>query len=476
VASPLSLYHALPSGLRSLAASWHGYRLSTLRYGAKCERLTAEALERDRWDSARWKAWQDERLGNTLRRAATTVPYYRAQWAERRRNGDNASADVLENWPVLKKNALRENPRAFLTDGSNTRTMYSEHTSGTTGTPVHLWRSRDTIRAWYALCEARWRRWYGLTRLDRWANIGGQLVVPVPQRRPPFWVWNAPMHQLYMSSYHLAGGLIPFYFDALEKYRVKYILGYSSSLHSLAVAAKDLNRKLQMDVVLTNAEPLYAHQRELISAVFQCPVRETYGMAEAVVAASECEAGKLHLWPDAGITEVLDWDSDRSVPPGVTGRIAATGLLDPDMPLIRYDTGDSGALDPGEEPCECGRTLPRLLRVEGRNDDILWTRDGRRVGRLDPVFKAGLHIKEAQIVQQSLSRILVRLVPTAGYLEADARQISQELMDRLGDIAVDLEVLDAIPREPNGKFKPVVCQLPVEVKLGLRQPVARTGR
>jgi phenylacetate-CoA ligase len=214
-----------------------------------------------------------------------------------------------------------------------------------------------------------------------------------------------------------------------------------------------------MEAVLTNAEPLYAHQRELMSEIFQCPVRETYGMAEAVVAASECTAGKLHLWPDAGITEVLDWQSDRPVPPGTVGRIVATGLLDSDMPLIRYETGDSGALDPDEEPCECGRTLPRLLRVEGRNDDILWTRDGRRIGRLDPVFKAGLHIKEAQIVQQSLNRIVVKLVPTSGYSEADERLITGQLQDRLGDITVGFETFDLIPREPSGKFRAVVCHL-----------------
>jgi phenylacetate-CoA ligase len=275
------------------------------------------------------------------------------------------------------------------------------------------------------------------------------------------------MHQLYMSSYHLASDLIPFYFDALERYRVRYILGYTSSLCSLAIAGKEQNRKLRMDVVLTNAEPLYAHQRELISEVFQCPVRETYGLAEAVVAASECTAGKLHLWPDAGITEVLDWQSDQPVPAGTTGRIVATGLLDPDMPLIRYETGDSGALDPDQGPCECGRTLPRLLRVEGRNDDILWTRDGRRVGRLDPVFKAGLHIKEAQIVQQSLGRVIVRLVPATGYTEADERLVTAQLKDRLGDIAVDFETLDLIPREPNGKFRAVVCRLSEEEKRGL---------
>ena len=68
--------------------------------------------------------------------------------------------------------------------------MYYEHTSGTTGKPLHLWHSRETLKAWYALTEARMRRWYGIERGDRWAILGGQLVAPVTRNRPPYWVWN----------------------------------------------------------------------------------------------------------------------------------------------------------------------------------------------------------------------------------------------------------------------------------------------
>ena len=93
-----------------------------------------------------------------------------------------------------------------------------------------------------------------------------------------------------MSSYHLAPDLIPHYLDALKKYRIKYIFGYTSSLYALAQEILRLGRKdLQMTVAITNAEPLFEYQRKTISEAFQCPVRETYGMAEIVTAASECK-------------------------------------------------------------------------------------------------------------------------------------------------------------------------------------------
>ena len=98
-----------------------------------------------------------------------------------------------------------------------------------------------------------------------------------------------------------------------------------------------------LKVVISNAEPLFSYQRKLISQVFGCPVRETYGMSEMVAAAGECEHGRLHLWPEAGIVEVLADDRDEPLPNGEVGRLICTGLINEDMPLIRYELGDRGS-------------------------------------------------------------------------------------------------------------------------------------
>src|SRR5713101_5601782 len=97
----LKLYHRLPAPIRSVAASLRGLYLRSWRYGPETERLVEEALEREHWSPERWKAWQEERLGYILHRAATQVPYYREQWTTRRRRGDQTSWGYLENWPTL---------------------------------------------------------------------------------------------------------------------------------------------------------------------------------------------------------------------------------------------------------------------------------------------------------------------------------------------------------------------------------------
>lgn len=455
------LYYHLPYPLRVLAASAKGYYLRWWRYGRETEHLVEKALERESWSADRWKAWQEERLAQVLHRARHHVPYYRRYWDERERYGDRASWQYLENWPLLKKETVRAQPRAFLADNCNPRWMYHLHTSGTTGTPLNIWIGRAGLRYWYALFEARCRRWYGVSRRDRWAIIGGQLVADISRNRPPFWVWNAGLNQLYLSAYHLSPANIPHYIQALNHHRVRYLWGYSSSLHSLADLAESQGLELPaLQVVISNAEPLFDFQREIIARAFRCPVRATYGMAEMVAGAAECEEGRLHLWPDAGIIEVLCDDRDEPASAGTVGRLICTGLVNVDMPLIRYEVGDRGALEPDAGQCACGRTLPVVRSIEGRLDAVVVKQDGTRIGRLDPVFKAEMPIREAQIIQESLTLLRVRVVPADGYSHDTAQLITERLRQRVGDgMDIQVEEVAHIPRGPNGKFRMVISKV-----------------
>ncbi|MEZ4517535.1 MAG: AMP-binding protein [Chloroflexota bacterium] len=462
----LPLYHRLPYPLKSLAAGLRGRYLSRWRYGPDAEQLVEETLARDEWTPQQWSAWQEDRLAFLLHRAATQVPFYRDIWQRRRAAGDRAAWDMLSNWPILTKDELREAPHAFLADDVNADDMYYEHTSGTTGKPLHIWQTRETVQQWFAIYEARARRWYGVSRHDRWAILGGQLVVPVTAERPPFWVWNGALNQLYLSAYHLAPQNIAVYLDALADHQVTFLLGYPSGMYRLAQAALDQGLSVpRLHVAIGNAEPLLNHQREAIAAAFGCPVRDTYGMAEIAAAAGECEQGQMHIWPEVGLVEVLSDTDDLPVPDGEPGRLIATGLLNADMPLIRYETGDRVALMPDNGvPCTCGRALPRLQSLEGRMDDVVITPDGRHIGRLDPVFKADLPIREAQIIQETRDQLRVLYVPTAEYSEQDGDQLIRRIQDRVGDMTVILELVDEVPRTANGKFRAVISHLDADLE------------
>jgi len=447
-----SLYNLLPAPGRSAAASLRGHYLNRWRYGSETDSLVQAALDRESWSNFDWESWRSDRLAYVLERAATRVPFYRRAWAERRKLGDDSSWKVLENWEILEKESVRANPLAFVADDRSPNRMFRDHTSGTTGTSLSLYMTKETVRKWYALFEARSRRWYRLTRHVRWAILGGQLVTPARQERPPFWVWNSGLRQLYMSSYHLSPQNVPAYIDALEKFGVRYILGYPSAVYTLAAEALRLGRKVAgIEIVILNAEPVYEYQREAIELAFDCPARATYGMAEIVAAAGECESGKLHQWPEAGIIE-----SGADVGDGLSDFVC-TGLMNADMPLIRYRVGDSGKLSSAQ--CECGRTLPVIERILGRTDDILYAANGRQVGRMDPVFKGGLPIKEAQIIQDSLLNISVNYVPADGFRITDLGELATRIRDRLGLVEVEFNRMTSIPRTSRGKFRSVICNV-----------------
>jgi phenylacetate-CoA ligase len=420
----------------------------------------AKARLRESWTTNQWQDWQQERLTQILFYAAKNVPYYRQHWEQRRQNGDKASPELLENWPVLSKDTIRNSPKAFVADGVNLRRKIAEHTSGTTGKPLTLWMSKSAIQQWYTLFEARWRGWYGLSRHDRWGILGGQLIAPFSQKQPPFWVWNAGLNQLYFSSYHLKPDNIPAYIKAFRDHRLVYLLGYASSLYTLSQTALELNLQLPaLKAVISNAEPLYAHQRETISRAFNCPVYDTYGLSENVCAASECSFGNLHLWPEVGVTEILEDISDLPAPPGKVGRLICTGLLNKVMPLIRYEVGDRASLTDIKTTCACGRDMPVLDTIDGRMDDVVITPDGRRVGRLDPVFKIGLRVREAQVIQESLTQLRVKYVPAAGFNVQDENLLIGRLQERVGEMQIILEEVISIHRSANGKFRAVISMI-----------------
>jgi phenylacetate-CoA ligase len=267
------------------------------------------------------------------------------------------------------------------------------------------------------------------------------------------------MKQLYLSSYHLSPQNIQAYVETIKRHQLVYLLGYASSLHTLAQFILEQNLSTyRLKAVISNAEPLYPHQKNVISQAFQCPVYDTYGLSENVCAASECLNGQMHLWLEVGCTEVFDDLEDVPIPEGQTGRLICTGLLNLSMPLIRYEVGDRGCLST-ETDCVCGRQMPILGVIEGRSDDVIITRDGRRIGRLDPVFKVDLPVREAQVVQTDLDQITVRYVPAPGCTENDLKTLVERMQERLGEMAISLEQVEQIPRTSNGKFKAVISKV-----------------
>src|SRR6185436_9202776 len=103
-------------------------------------------------------------------------------------------------------------------------------------------------------------------------------------------------------------------------------------------------------------------------------VIDNYGVTETGYIAFECPAGGgYHVCSESVLVELLD-DDGNDVPEGEPGRVVLTSFYNFAMPLIRYAVGDLAVAAHG--PCPCGRTLPRLATILGRQRNIFTFPDG----------------------------------------------------------------------------------------------------
>jgi phenylacetate-CoA ligase len=100
---------------------------------------------------------------------------------------------------------------------------------------------------------------------------------------------------------------------------------------------------------------------------------DIYGLSEILGpgVAAECHVAQngLHGWEDHFLFEIVDPETLQPLPMGEAGELVITTLTKEALPMVRYRTRDITRLS--DEPCACGRTHMRIMRVTGRNDDML---------------------------------------------------------------------------------------------------------
>ncbi len=457
------LYDLAPAGLQDALVSAFSARLEKQRYGGRFAEFRALLEESQWWDAAKMGAWQDERLRAIVRHAYEHVPYYRELFDH---HGIDAQKfrgrEDLPRIPTLSRDTVKSRADDLKSRRAGDVSPGHGHTSGTTGSPLSVWYSADAITMNYAVMDRQYQ-WAG-ARLardgDRAAVVRGNVIVPLSQKKPPYWRHNRSLNQLLMSSFHLTPDNLTVYYEALRDFQPRIIDGYPSSLYVIAKVLLNRGERLPLAAAITSSETLYDFQREAIEAAFQCRVFDYYAAAERVVFADECDHHQgHHLCEEYGITEILG-DDDRPLAPGNEGIMAGTSLHNIGMPLIRYKTTDRTALK--VKPCTCGRPLPLMEDVTTKAEDLLRLKDGRLIppSVLTHPFKPLDCIEASQIVQTDLDRIVVRLIPRAEYTEQHGRTLVRDLKARLGaDMRVDLEFVKEMPRTARGKFKWVISQV-----------------
>ena len=404
------------------------------------------------------KNYQDERLRKIIRHAYDTVPYYKELFDKNNIvPKDIKTQEDLYNIPILTKDDIKNNFQKLVSTKVPKTLMKIGETSGTTGSPLRVYRDLYSIIFENAIVWRQWR-WAGIKLGDNIAILRGERIIPQEITQSPFWIYSKFSKRLKLSPLHLTDETVFDYIDAIKKYNCKALQAYPASAYMLALYCKKNNIKLRLKAVFTSSEPLHPFQRDTIEETFGCKVWDYYGMGERVCCASECQehSGILHLNEEYGITEFLDKENINRDKGVITG----TTLHNYAMPLIRYKTGDMGELS--KVKCSCNKTSKVIKPIETKYQDIMLTKEGRYIApvTITNTFRTCKNIKESQIIQNTLESYEIRIVEDGIFTDDDKDELKRKMHAVLGyDCDINVKLVPSIPRTENGKFRMILSNV-----------------
>jgi len=451
------LYFGSPLILKIFYSSIYSLYISKKKFGVHFRKWIDFLKESNYWDEQKIKDFQETTLSNYICEVATFSKFYKTIIRQNQIDINNLTLEKIRKFPIINKSIVRQNYEGIVNPKYRNKD-YKFSSSGTTGTLLYIFQSPEAYQKEYAF---RWNFYseFNVKRKDSFAYFIGSKIKKVEDNIPPFYIKDFFENGLYFSIFHLSDENLIYYVRVLNKHRPKFIKGYPSAIYSLATYVKKNGLKMyQPKAIFTASEILHLYQKRVIEEIFNCSIYQWYGQVENTLNIQECRFHKLHVMEEYGYLEVL-LDDGAPVELGEAGNAIATSYGNIAFPLIRYNTGDNVTLAK-EQKCNCGRTGRIIEHIDGRDEDVLITPDGRQIGRLTFIFMAFDNVKESQIIQNSINEIVIKVVPENVYSEHDKALLTNRMHDYVGkSMEVKIEVVDSIERSAGGKLKHVICNI-----------------
>src|SRR3990172_5334690 len=316
------------------------------------------------------KALQLSRLKTVIERAYNKVPHYKKKFdAVGIKPSDLKTLAEFARFPFTVKTDLRDNYPFGMFAVPREQMLRLHASSGTTGKPTVVG--------------------YTKADLNMWADLMARCLAAMGAR-PGEIVHNAYGYGLFtggLGAHYgaerlgctvvpISGGGTERQVTLLQDFGAQILCATPSYALNIAEVAENMGvdiRKLPLRVGIFGAEPWTDAMRRDIEARLGIEAIDVYGLSEIMGPGVACECRQmkngLHGWEDHFLFEVVDPDTMQPKPMGEAGELVITTLTKEALPMLRYRTRDITRLS--DEPCACGRTHVRILRVTGRNDDML---------------------------------------------------------------------------------------------------------
>lgn len=431
-------------------------------------RLLGTLAKSQWWSAEQIRNHQFRLLRALLAHADRTVPFYHQRFQAA---GLNPAAITPDNWPTLPLLTRGDVQEHDLTTASlpagHGRTRPTQ-TSGSTGQPVKINTSGLTNFFWRAL-TIRDNIWHKRDLSAKIAVIRYSPGLEIPPEGILSKNWggaNRPPYNQGKAVLHSVRTPIDQQLAWLSLHNPTYLLTYPSNLAALLAASREKGVGFaNLREVRTISETLSPELRALCQETWGVKVTDTYSSQEVGYIALQCpEHRHYHIQAENVLVEVLD-DQGAPCRPGEIGRVVVTALHNYATPLIRYEIRDYAEVGP---PCPCGRGLPVLKRVTGRQRNMLVLPSGEKCWPITgfPRYKEVAPIRQFQFIQHSLAEVEMKLVCDRPLTGEDERRLTEIIQAGLGHpFAIRFTPMALIPQGPNGKFEEfisLVAQPPEE--------------
>ena len=371
------------------------------------------------------QALQNEKLIKQVHHVWEHVPYYRKKMEEKGvRPEDIKSTADLYKLPFLSKKDLRNAYPYGMLAVPLKDCVRIHSTSGTTGKRVIAFYTQADIDMWEDCCAraimaaggtdedvCQISYGYGLftggAGVDGGSHKVGCLTVPASSG-------NTERQVMFIMDL-----------------KATILCCTPSYAAYLAESMKEMGYKpedIPLKAGIFGAEAWSEEMRRDIEATLGIKAYDIYGLTEisGPGVAFECSAQQgMHVNEDHFLVETIDPDTGEVLPEGSQGELVFTALDKQAFPMLRYRTRDICTLT--REPCSCGRTHVRMLKLKGRSDDMLIIR--------------GVNVFPSQIETVLLNhgyaanyQIIVDRVNNTDTLDVKVEMTPQMFTDNVGEI------------------------------------------
>jgi len=384
----------------------------------------------------------NEKFISIFKHAFNHSPFYKRLY-QAHGIGINDIKDLsdISKLPILNKNLIKHEVDKIYTNFDFLKV--TGLTSGTTGTPLRLYRTPFDIAKEQAYIR-HYRKMHGFNFGHPIISLRGMLGKSVPYE------YFKQANILYISSPNLNESTIEMYYDLIQKFKPVAVEAFPSYLHKFCVELENKGLKLDIPVSFTSSETLLSWQREKIEPFLNTRIFDWYGNAERSILLAQNAKMEYYPMPLYSINEFRETD------------VITTNLINKSFPIIRYEVDDR--IEVTTTDFLQNQINPKVKSISGRQSENVILKDGSHVGCIDHAFKGVNHIEMAQVHQYNVQDpIEIKLVVNTSFSKADEDQLRANWVRMVGTemelnftycTKSDLSII------PNQKYRLIIKQKP----------------